>query len=101
MWNLNYEIDDVELVDQINEIVTNRTIGILFEEEYFLCYFLSSKKVIDCIVRIHLDKEAPYIGFNSIEDIEQKNNFIKWFNLKGKKLFAEKHKQIKQLGYSA
>ena len=101
MWNLNYEIDDEELIDPINKIFPDKSVGILFlkEEEYFLCYFLKNAEMHNTI-RVHTDKKDFYIKLGYMDNIEQRNNFIFWFNTKGKELFEKKYKKLEQLIYS-
>lgn len=101
MWNINYEIDDKELTKPINKIFSDKSVGILFikEKQYFLCYFLKNAEIRD-IIRIHTNKKDFYIELGHMNNIEQKNNFISWFNTKGKELFEKKYKKLEQLDYS-
>jgi len=101
MWNINYEIDDDELTKPINKIFSDKSVGILFqkEEEYFLCYFVKNAEIQD-IIRIHTDKKDFYIELGHMDDIVQRDNFISWFNTKGKELFEKKYEKLEQLSYS-
>ena len=97
MYNLTIYEKKKELMEQVNKIVSTRTVDITFnkKENYFFCSF-SHSSIIDYCVYIHIDEKICYIGYNGIEG-DLKQSFTRWFNVKGKDLFTEMHKLLKLL----